>query len=479
MIGRAAESALLRSAYESEQSEFVAVYGRRRIGKTYLINEVFNSTFAFHIAGMENSSRRELLDLFRLALRGKGWKCPRLSGWLEAFFELERYLDSLPSGKKVVFLDELPWFDTPKSGFLSAFENFWNGWSTSRKDVLLIICGSATTWIIDKVLRSRGGLYNRVTRRIPLAPFTLAECEEYAKYRGFRFTRRDLCECYMALGGVAYYWSRLQDGKTVAENFDALFFGTNSELRDEFRGLFSSTFKLSTLHSGIIALLAKRNGGLTRDAIRVGLGRSVSGSVLSETLAELEECGFIRAFGGYGKRKKEAVFQLIDHYVLFYYRFLEDYHAKNECYWTRNFRSPMLNAWRGLAFERVCMTHIREIKAALGISGIAADVYSWFSRGKGKEEGGAQIDLLLDRADNAVDICEMKFAGEEYSLSREEAEKIERRVAVFQREACTKKPVRVVMVTSFGVKRGLYSGCYQAGVTLDHLFQPRSAFPTA
>lgn len=475
MIGRTSEIAILRSAYESDQSEFVAVYGRRRIGKTYLINEVFDSRFAFHIAGMENSSRREQLDLFRLALRGKGHKCPRLESWLEAFFELERYLDALPSGKKVVFLDELPWFDTPKSGFLSAFENFWNGWATSRKDILLIICGSATTWIIDKVLRNRGGLYNRVTKRIPLAPFTLAECEEYAKYRGLKFTRRDLCECYMALGGVAYYWSRLQPGKTVAENFDALFFGDHSELRDEFRGLVSSTFKLSTLHSEIIALLARRSSGLTRDAIRSGLGRKVSGSVLTEALAELAECGFIRAFGGYGKIKKETVFQLIDHYVLFYYKFLESYYAKNECFWTRNFHSPMLNAWRGLAFERVCLNHIREIKVALGISGIAADVYSWISHGCGKDRPGAQIDLLLDRADNAVDICEMKFSAEEYSLTREEAENIDRRVAVFQQEACKRKPVRVVLVTSFGVKRGIYSSCYQAEVTLDHLFQPRTA----
>ena len=471
MIGRKSEIGVLRKAMESGESEFVAVYGRRRIGKTYLINEFFNSEFAFHVAGIENSGRREQLDLFRLTLKSKGYKCPRLNSWLEAFFELENYLSSLPSGKKVVFLDELPWFDTPKSGFLAAFENFWNGWATSRKDILLVICGSATTWIIDKVLRSRGGLYNRVTKRIPLSPFTLSECEAYASLRGLGYSRPDLCEIYMALGGVAYYWSKLEPGKTVAENFDAMFFGSSAELRDEYLCLFSSTFKFSALHSEIIAMLEAVGHGVSREEIRRGFKREVSGSVLSGTLSELEACGFIRGFGGYGKRKKEIVYQLVDHYTLFFHRFLKDYHSKNECFWSRNYRSPMLNAWRGLAFERVCMTHIKEIKAALGISGIAADVYSWIYRGKGEDDPGVQIDLLLDRADNAVDICEMKYSGDAYVMTREESVKIKRRADVFSREVGGRKSIRVVMITACGVKRGVNAGCYQAEVMLDQLFE--------
>ena len=470
MIGRKREIEALRAAMNSEESEFVAVYGRRRIGKTYLINEFFGGGFAFQISGIENSSRREQLDLFRLTLKARGRACPRLNSWLEAFFELEAYLSELPAGKKVVFIDELPWFDTPKSGFLVAFENFWNGWAALRKDILLVICGSATTWIINKVLRSRGGLYNRVTKRLPLAPFTLSECEEYAAYRGLGYSRLDLCEVYMAIGGVAYYWSRLEPGKTVAENFDAMFFGQSAELRDEFRSLFSSTFRLSALHSEIIALLSGGGRGMTREELRLGLKREVSGSLLTETFSELEECGFIRGFGGYGKVKKEIVYQIVDHYILFYNRFLRDCHSGNEGFWSRNCRSPRLNNWRGLAFERVCMTHVKEIKSALGIAGIAADAYSWIYRGSGPEDPGVQIDLLLDRADNTIDICELKYSREQFIMTRDEADKINRRAAVFLREAGRRKSVRVVMVTACGVKHGVNSGCYQAEVTLDDIF---------
>ena len=226
MIGRKNEIEVLRRAMDSDQSEFVALYGRRRVGKTFLVTEVFNGKFSFHHAGIENATLRMSLDAFREALRHQGHpRCPRLTSWIAAFSELETLLEGLPDGRKVVFLDELPWFDTPKSGFLAAFEGFWNGWAAVRRDILLVVCGSATTWIVNEILDSRGGLHNRVTRQLPIAPFTLRECEEYAAYKGLGFDRRQIAECYMALGGVAYYWSLLREGLSAAQNFDLLFFG--------------------------------------------------------------------------------------------------------------------------------------------------------------------------------------------------------------------------------------------------------------
>ena len=232
MIGRDKEIQALRSAMDSDKSEFVALYGRRRVGKTFLVSEFFNGKFAFHHAGLEGASRRETLASFREALRRQGRpSCPRLTSWICAFSELESLLEGLPAGRKVVFLDELPWYDTPKSGFLCAFESFWNGWASLRKDILLVICGSATTWIVDKVIRNRGGLHNRVTRQLLITPFTLRECEEYARYKHLDFDRKQIAECYMAFGGVAYYWSLLQAGYSAAQNFDRLFFG-HGDCRD-------------------------------------------------------------------------------------------------------------------------------------------------------------------------------------------------------------------------------------------------------
>ena len=472
MIGREAEIGQLRDAQNSEYSEFVAVYGRRRIGKTFLINETFNYKFAFHAAGVEGASRRVQLDQFRLSLKRQGRiECPRLNSWAEAFYELELLLDGMGSGKKVVFLDELPWFDTQRSGFLAAFENFWNEWATSRKDILLIICGSATTWIINKVLRNRGGLYNRVTKRIALKPFTLSECEKYAAYKQLNFDRRQLCECYMAFGGVAYYWSLLQEGQSAAQNFDRLFFGETHEMRDEFRCLFSSMFKMSTLHMEIVRIIGHSDGGMTRADIIEKLKNKVSGGDLREALEELVECGFLNGYNEIGKAKKGIVYHLVDAYVLFYFRFLEGYHGRNEHYWSQNYRSPAFNTWRGLAFERLCMAHVSQIKSALGISGIASEVYSWRSHGSNDDERGVQIDMLIDRSDDTVDLCEMKYCAEEYELKSSEADRLAHRAEVFRRVVAPAKSVRIVMVTTYGVKHGKHSGVFQGEVVLNDLFK--------
>lgn len=471
MIGRLNETRVLRSAYESGQSEFVALYGRRRVGKTFLVTEFFNGRFSFHHAGIEGASKREVLLSFREALKRQGHpKCPRLTTWVHAFAELVTLLDGRPELRKVVFLDELPWYDTPKSGFLRAFESFWNGWASVRRDIVLVICGSATTWIIDKVVKNRGGLHNRVTRQLPIAPFTLRECEEFAAYKHLDFDRRQLAECYMALGGVAYYWSLLQDGLSAAQNFDRLFFGAADEMRNEYERVFASLFRSPTRHMAIVGMLGTRQTGLTREEIVAGLPEG-SGGEVTRCLEELCQCGFVRRYHAIGMAKKGAIYQLIDNYVLFYFRFLRDRKGTDEHFWSLSYSTPAVNNWRGLAFERVCMWHVPQIRAALGISGIVTDVYSW--RGRKTDDGGRplQIDMLLDRGDNMIDLCEMKFSAGEYELDADENKRLMERMETFRRQTGTRKGTRTVLISAFGLKRGKYAGNIQSVVTLDDLFK--------
>jgi len=470
MIGRIQERNTLQAALGSPQSEFVAVYGRRRVGKTFLVNEVFGGQYAFQHSGVENIGTREQLEYFRQSIvRHFGVKCQRLRNWRSAFFELEGRLADAPTGKKIVFIDEIPWLDTPKSGFLPAFEHFWNGFASLRKDILLIICGSATSWVVKEILYNRGGLHNRVTKPMPIAPFTLSECEEYARWNNLAFDRAQIAECYMAFGGVAYYWSLLAPGLSAAQNFDRLFFAKQAPLKDEFRRLFASLFKSGKKHIEIVTALATRAKGLLREEILAKVTPPCGGEI-SRYLRELEECGFIRKSQSVGKARKGAVYQLIDNFVLFHFKFLGERKGSNERFWELSYNTPAMNNWRGLSFERLCFWHIPQIKKALGISGILADVYSWRGKSDAPESGDAQIDMLIDRKDRIVNVCEMKYSAGEYAMSEEENRKLRRRIELFKSATGTRKGIVPTLVCSFGVKRNANSAVFQAVVTLDDLF---------
>ena len=473
MIGRRQEIERLRRAYESPQSEFVVVYGRRRIGKTFLVNEMFGGRYAFQHAGVENVGMKEQLAYFRDSLLRAGHrKCPRLSNWREAFYELATFLESCSQARKVVFLDEVPWLDTAKSGFLSALEHFWNGWACLRKDVLLIICGSATSWVVNEVLAARGGLYDRVTIPLAMSPFTLHECAEYARWKGLPFDPLQILECYMALGGVAYYWSLLEPQMSAAQNINALFFVRNALLRDEFDRLFASLFKRTDKYVQIVDLLSAKAGGLTRDELLSAMP-SPCGGEISRYLRELEECGFVLRCNVFGTIKKGAIYKLIDNFVLFHRQFLGVRKGEDESFWLTSYATPQVNVWRGLSFERVCFGHVRQIKAALGISGIRTDAYSWRAKSDGGDaRNDAQIDLLVERADRTINICELKYSGEdEYSFTRDERDKLHRRGRMFVEATNTKKSVCYVLVTTTGLRRNEYAGSVQAVVTLDDLFR--------
>ncbi len=468
MIGRKKELLTLKNAYESSESQLVAIYGRRRVGKTYLVNEAFNHTFAFHHSGLKLGGLKEQLKQFRLSLRQQGhWDCPKLNDWQDAFFELGNFLAGLPKGRKVVFLDEMPWMDTFKSNFLMAFEGFWNGWAVFRKDILLVVCGSATTWILKKVVHSREGLHNRISARMRLEPFTLHECRQYVEDVGLGLDERQIAECYMALGGVAYYWSLLVKGASAEQNINKLFFSKEGGLRDEFDELYSSLFKNPEFYKDIVLALGKRRYGLSRDEIINAVGKG-SGGDISRHLEELEECGFIRSYLSPGAKKRGKLYQLIDNFSLFYMQFASGWRPGIDNYWTEFVPEGVKYAWRGLAFERLCLEHVRQIKAKLGISGVAVEVYAW--RGRNADESNVQIDLILDRRDGIVNLCEMKFADGEYAIDKDELERMVSRKEAFRAVCGTRKSIHLTFITANGLRHNKYSGNVQSELTLLDLF---------
>ena len=469
IIGRKEEQQILRSAAQSENSEFVAVYGRRRVGKTFLIRETFGYKFTFQHTGLAKGNTREQLFSFAISLRDAGYDdCPIPKSWLEAFSLLSTYLKNSTDEKKIIFLDELPWMDTPRSNFISAFEHFWNGWASARKDIVLIICGSATSWIINKVINDHGGLHNRVTKQIALQPFTLKECEMFAQSKGLEMSRYQLAECYMVLGGIPYYWSLLEKGMSLSQNIDKIIFAKNGKLSNEFNQLYASLFKSPEQYIDVVTALGKKKAGMTRDEIIAATDKYSNGA-LSKVLDELEYCGFIRKYNGFDKKSKQAIYQLIDNYTLFYFKFIQQNENNDEHFWSASIDSAMHRAWSGLAFERLCMAHTQQIKAALGIAGVLSNIYSWRKEAD-ETSDGAQIDLLIDRKDQVVNLCEMKYSLSEYAIDAEYEQKLRNKKSVFIGTTNTKKAVYLTMVTTFGIKANAYSGIVQNEVTLDDLF---------
>ena len=469
IIGRKEEQQILHSAVQSENSEFIAVYGRRRVGKTYLIRETFGYKFTFQHTGLAKGNTKEQLFSFAISLRDAGYDdCPIPQSWLEAFSLLSTYLKNSTDEKKIVFLDELPWMDTPRSNFISAFEHFWNGWASARKDIVLIICGSATSWIINKVINDHGGLHNRVTKQIALQPFTLKECEMFAQSKGLEMSRYQLAECYMVFGGIPYYWSLLEKGLSLAQNIDKIIFAKNGKLSNEFDQLYASLFKSPEQYIDIVTALGKKKAGMTREEIIVAIDKYSNGA-LSKVLDELEYCGFIRKYNGFDKKSKQAIYQLIDNYTLFYFKFIQQNENNDEHFWSASIDSAMHRAWSGLAFERLCMAHTQQIKAALGIAGVLSNVYSWRKEADEMSDG-AQIDLLIDRKDQVINLCEMKYSLSEYAIDAEYEHKLRNKKSVFIDATNTKKAVHLTMVTTFGIKVNAHSGIVQNEITLEDLF---------
>jgi len=473
ITGRTEELQTLKELYKSEYSEFAAVYGRRRVGKTFLVREAFNYSFTFQHTGVAKENKMGQLAAFRTSLMECGLaECPELKEWADAFNQLKVLIRSSKKKKKVIFIDEISWMDTRNSKLVSALEHFWNSWASARKDVLLIICASATSWVINKVLRDRGGLHKRVGHPIHLDPFSLKECREYLESKKFSINDYQIILLYMAMGGPAYYWSLLSKSKSAAQNIDALFFSENGILKSEFNDLYDGMFSNPVPYKKIITALGESaTNGLTRQEL-IEKYKFVDNGDLSTWLEELQECGFIRRYTSFGKKKKDTLYQLIDNYTLFHFKFILKNENDDEHFWTNSIGSSTQRAWCRLAFERVCLQHIKQIKTVLGIGAVSTNQCSWRSdpdlRSRG--EKGAQIDLLIDRKDDVVNICEMKWYAKEYLIDSDDEESIRNKVAEFISETGTKKAVHVTMVTMYGVKANKYSDGIQSFVSGKDLF---------
>ena len=477
IIGREEEQEILARKLDSSSPELIAIYGRQRIGKTYLVRTYFEKEIVFEMTGIHGATLADQLKNFSLAL-GQAIKSPAplapTDSWIEAFYDLDRYLlDQLDSNKPaVIFFDEFPWIQTPRSNFLRAFDHWWNSSGTKRPNLKAVICGSAASWMIERIFNDRGGLHNRVTQRIRLLPFTLGETEAYLKHTGAALDHYQILQLYMAMGGIPYYLQHVVPGESAAQVIDRLCFTENGILKTEFKNLYESLFTNSEQHEKVIRALAKKGKGLTRQEIINECGFTTGGGT-SKILKELEESGFITAYIPFGKTVNESIFKLTDEYSLFYQKFIEGAKATGAATWLRQANTASYISWSGFSFESVCHKHALQIKKALGIEGVLTEESGWrYYPQKGSGEQGAQIDMLLDRQDRCINICEMKFATDEFVIDKKYAAELDNKVNVFRRETGTKKVLFLTMITTYGVRKNdYYTGRVLKEVVMKDLFR--------
>lgn len=473
LVGRKKEKKGLLDLLSTDKSELVAVLGRRRVGKTFLVKSTYKGKILFQMTGLYKSTLAEHMERFAKRL-GEAYGLdlatlpPR--DWFQAFDMLQTLIERQKSkSKKVIFLDEFPWMATNKSRFLTAFTDFWNSFAVDRSDLVIVICGSSASWMIQKVLKNKGGLHNRVTSRIALEPFTLSETELFLQKKGIIATRPDIVQLYMALGGIPYYLDMLQKGESIVQAMDRICFEKDAPLYLEYDELFSSLFNKSIRHQKIIQLLANHPSGITRENLLAATD-FVTGGGFSDLLDELTYSGFIKTEIPYGKTSNERIIKLKDFYTLFYLKYIKTYHGKSTGIWAKLSAMPSWKSWSGLAFENVCFRHITNIINALKIGGILNTYHSWTHRGN-DEMKGAQIDLLIDRADNVINICEIKFNQTPFVITSDYASKIKTKLASFSHFTKSRKALFVTFITASGLQSNKYSNeLVQNEIHLNDLF---------
>ena len=476
LIGRKNEVNVLRDALASPEAALVAVYGRRRVGKTYLIRTIYEKDIVFEFTGANRATLATQLDNFHANLlttfKVNTVLQPAIpTNWSQAFRLLVHFMEERGmTQKQVLFLDEFPWLDQKKSGFLSAFDHFWNSWASKQRHLVVVICGSAASWMIQNVVRNKGGLHNRITHRIRLLPFNLYETTLFLKNKQIQLSQYDLLQAYMITGGVPHYLKHFLAGESIPQTVDRLCFTKDGALRDEFRDLYPALFGKADKHIAVIRCLAGKASGMTRNEI-IESCQFKSGGSLSRVLEELEESNFISIYTQFGKSVKESVYKLTDAYSLFYLKFMENSKAKGAGAWQSFANEQAWLSWRGFAFENICFKHIPQIKKALGISGVYTEESVWRHLSKGSETG-AQIDLLIDRQDNCVNLFEIKFYKSEWAMDKNDAAQLEVKRAVFREKTGTKKTVFISLLTTYGAKRNEYFlQTVQSQLTMDVLFE--------
>ncbi|HHM20874.1 MAG TPA: ATP-binding protein [Bacteroidetes bacterium] len=473
LTGRKEEQEILEKALASEEAEMVSITGRRRVGKTFLVNTVYKGKIAFEMTGIQSASQSEQLRNFANQLRifsASPIMVPPPKDWLDAFFMLIDFLETVDLKKKpVVFFDEVPWIATARSGFLKGLSYFWNSWAV-RKKMVVVICGSAASWMIRKILLDKGGLHNRVTRRIRLHPFNLAETRDYLARKGIRPDIYQLLQLYMAVGGIPHYLKEIEGGKSATQNIDNLCFSSTGLLRDEFANLYPALFQHSDYHVSIVRALASKPNGMTREQLVKASQLSDSGW-FSKILDELVVSGFLTAYPAIGKKKKDRLYRLTDEYSLFYLRFIENNPDGKKGTWQALSQTQRYKIWCGYAFENICLKHVDQIKKALGIAGVYSHSASFFTKAKAGRPG-VQIDLVIDRNDHIINLIEIKFHDTVFAISKPYAEKLRNKIRVFGEKTKTRKQLQLVFITVFGLRPNRHSvGLVDAALEADILFE--------
>jgi len=453
IIGRADELESLQALCRTGDPQFLAVYGRRRIGKTFLISEFFRDKgLYFELTGIKdaplkiqlNNFAREYTDVFNA-----GSPITQPASWLEAFDLLRKRVQEKTAGEKIIlFFDELPWLASPRSQFLPALDHTWNRYFSRARDIIVIVCGSAASWMIKKVLQDKGGLYGRLTQRMQLLPFTLAETRLIMEAQQVRLTPQQLIEFYMAVGGVAKYLTQLRSGRSVTQLVQGRYFDKNAPLKGEFHKLFGSLFDKYERHLAVIEALAASHHGLSIGQLLKKTG-SHSGGGFSMLLTELLESGFLTFLPQLGNTTKAGKYLLTDEFTLFYLKWVRSWEnqiSDLEGYWQRQSNTQSFRAWAGYAFESLCVKNISQIKQQLGIAGVTTRISQW-------HDGSAQIDLVIDRSDNCINLCEIKFYNTEFTLGAKEAVEMQRKKQRFLAGTGTKKAIFLTLITLNGVTR--------------------------
>lgn len=472
IIGREDELALLSKIEKSEDAELIAVYGRRRVGKTFLIRNAFKKQLVFEFSGIHHVSLVQQLENFSDTLSKASGSLPlaKPASWIQAFKMLTDYLTPLiKKQKKVVFFDEFPWINTPRSGFLPAFENFWNIWASKQKNLVVVICGSAASWMIQKVINNRGGLHNRVTRKIRLLPFTVGETAVFLTSRKIKLDKYQVLQLYMVMGGIPQYLKEIEKGESATQAIDRICFTKDGLLYEEFKNLYHSLFDNARYHIDVIRVLARNKTGLTRGEI-IEKCKLTSGGGVTQLLEELTESGFITPYIPFDRSVKESIYKMTDEYSLFYIKFIENSKSIGPGSWIRFSAGVSWKSWSGYAFESICMKHTPQLKKALGIENVYSETSIWHHKPK-KGEQGAQIDLLIDRQDQCINICEMKFSVNEFEITKGYAKELESKLNVFRDRTKTRKTLFLTLVTTYGIRNSnSYTGLVQNEITMDALF---------
>lgn len=476
IIGRKEEQKQLMGLYGSGKAEFLAVYGRRRVGKTFLVRETLRDRITFSHTGLsiyedeKPVTTEDQLRHFYHSLQTHGSDadhCPK--DWMEAMYMLEDLLEKLDDGERqVVFIDELPWLDTDGARIIMAIDAFWNGWAAVRDNVMLIVCGSAASWMLNNVIKEKGGLYDRLTDDMKISPFCLKETEEFLVSKHIELSRYDIVQAYMAVGGIPYYLNFFKKGMSLAQNMDALFFDEKAKLRLEFSKLFTSLFRFPENYVRVIRFLFTKRCGYTREAIAKHLGVETGGT-LSTVLEALEESDFIRCYRPYDAQPYEKLYRLIDPFCLMWLYWKEKEQVTDTRFWQHSVNSSILYRWGGIAFEEVCMLHVAQIKNALHMGAVKTEQSPYTLRATADHDG-VQCDLVIKRADRVVNLCEMKYCQEEFAIDKGYDKTLRSRLALVREKMKKTETLQLTFVTTFGVKQNMYSGIVQSEVNLDDLF---------